>query len=219
MGTVRWRDQVKEFKQQARGRLGFGDRPVLQVIDMQREYANPECPWYVEMAEEVTRNLSILLKAARRKGMPVLYTYNGFREDLVDAGLLPLKLPDLKGGVCREGTEGSMIIEDIAPQGGDHVINKRRYSAFYGTEMGLVMQGVRADTVIVTGCVTSGCVRETAYDAYQRGFRPIVPEECVGDRLPSLHEQSLFILDTWMADVLPLAEVLEYVEGLPDPRR
>lgn len=211
-----WRNQAEQLIHFDRGRVGFGDRPVLLIVDMQAEYTDTDSPWHVPQLESVAAAIQRLLVAARRKAVPVVYTYNGFRKDLADAGLLPRKLPDLEAGVCQEGTEGARILESIAPGAGDLVINKKRYSAFFGTEMDLLLRGWEVDTTIVTGCVTSGCIRETAYDAFQRGYRAIVPEECVGDRYPTLHEHELLVLDTWMADVIPLADVVTYVNALPE---
>jgi maleamate amidohydrolase len=214
-----WREQAKAFDKFAKGRTGFGKNLALLVIDMQKEYADPGCAWSFEMAAPAAKNIQPLLHLVRRKGIPVIYTYNGFRADLTDAGLMAVKSVDLaERRACQEGTDGVKIIESIAPEPGDYVINKKRFSAFFGTDLEVVLRGLGVDTVIVTGCVTSGCVRMTAYDAFQRDFRVVIPAECVGDQTKALHEQTLFVMDVVVADVMPLKEVMAYLAKLP-PRK
>ena len=214
-----WREQAKVFDKFAKGRTGWGKKPVLLVIDMQKEYADPGCAWSFDSASPVAEAIKPLLQLSRRKGIPVIYTYNGFREDLTDAGLMPVKSPDLREGICQEGSEGSKIIEDIAPIPRDYVINKKRFSAFFGTDLDVVLRGLRADTTIITGCVTSGCIRMTTYDAFQRDYRVVIPRECVGDQTKALHEQTLFVMDIVVADVMPTKDVIAYLEKtFPDAR-
>lgn len=197
------------------GKLGFGSRPVLLVIDMQKEYTDKTNPWYFDMAASVSENIVPLLNAVRAKGIPVIYTYNGFRPDLSDAGLMAEKSLDIRNRlVCIEGTPGVKIVDSIAPSSKDIVINKKRFSAFFGTDLLIYLRGLKADTIILTGCVTSGCIRMTAYDAFQYDYRVIIPPECVGDQTRGLHEHSLFIMDQVVADVIPVNQVIEEIGKL-----
>lgn len=214
--SATWQDQAASLIDFERVRLEFGDRPSILVVDMQAEYVSPDSPWHVEHPLSVAERIQGLLAAARRKPVPVIYTDNGFRADLADAGLISLRLPDVRVGVCQEGTEGTEILRAISPRAGDFPGNKKRYSAFFGKEIGPLLQGWGTDTAIITGCVTGDCIRETAYDAFQHGFRPIIPEECGGDSHPALHEQELLILDTWIADVFTLDEMIAHLNSLPE---
>ena len=93
------------------------------------------------------------------------------------------------------------------------VIKKQYASAFFGTPLAAMLTSQRVDTVILTGCSTSGCIRASAIDGMQHGFRVIVPRECVGDRHPGPHEANLFDIDSKYGDVVSKAEVLAYLEG------
>jgi maleamate amidohydrolase len=212
-------EEKRAFSKFGVGKVGFGSRPVLLVIDMQKEYTDKTNPWYFDMAAPAARNILPLLKAARRKGLPIIYTYNGFRPDLADAGLMAEKSLDIKNKrVCIEGTPGVKIVSSIAPKSRDIVINKKRFSAFFGTDLLVYLKGLKADTIILTGCVTSGCIRMTAYDAYQYDYRVIIPPECVGDQTSGLHEQSLFIMNEVVADVIPVEKVIDEINKLVETK-
>jgi maleamate amidohydrolase len=96
----------------------------------------------------------------------------------------------------------------------EFLIWKKWQSAFFGTDLRSILTGLGVDTLVVTGCVTSGCVRATATDAASHGFRVILPRECIGDRTAQIHEANLFDLNAKNGDVVPLAEVLAYLERL-----
>ncbi|MBV8054719.1 MAG: isochorismatase family protein, partial [Deltaproteobacteria bacterium] len=129
-----------------------------------------------------------------------------------DGGLWPEKAPSL-----LELKIGSDLVEldprlRRAPE--DSLLVKKYASAFLGTPLAptLVSRGV--DTVIVTGCTTSGCVRATIVDALSYGFRPIIPEEAVGDRAQEPHDANLFDIDSKYGDVVSIADALTYLEEL-----
>ena len=135
-----------------------------------------------------------LLAMARKADVPIIYTHS----------------------ILRDPADPSFnkIVEPLAPMPGDLVIEKSYASAFYGTA--LISQLIRrkADTVIVVGNSTSGCVRATCVDAQENGFSVVIPEECVFDRIQASHKVNL--LDLWMkyAQVMPVAKVKAYVESL-----
>jgi maleamate amidohydrolase len=211
-------EEERAFSKFSVGKVGFGSHPVLLIVDMQKEYADRNNPWYFPSATTVARKIKTVLKEFRAKNLPVIYTYNGFRRDLSDAGLFRDKSLDVKMGlVCVDGTSGVEIMKEIAPNERDIVINKKRFSAFFGTDLLIYLNGLDADTIVLTGCVTSGCIRMTAYDAFQFNYRVIIPADCVGDQTPQLHEQSLFIMDRVVADVLPSAEVISYIRKIEGP--
>jgi N-carbamoylsarcosine amidase len=112
------------------------------------------------------------------------------------------------------GSDAVAIDERIAPEPGEHVMVKKRASAFHGTHLSSFLTALGVDTVILTGVTMAGCVRHTAEDAIAEGFRPIVVRECVGDRVPGVVEWNLFDIDAKFGDVEPLERVLDYLEGV-----
>lgn len=182
------------------GRLGFGRRAALVVVDVVRAYLEPSSPLYAGV-ETARDGVVRVLGAARAARAPVAFTVVRYRPGSGDGGHFVRKIPSL--GVLEEGSP----LGALDPRHDELVVVKQYASAFFGTSLAssLVADGV--DTVVVTGFTTSGCVRATAVDALQHGFRPIVVREAVGDRDPRPHEANLFDLEAKYADVCREDEV------------
>jgi maleamate amidohydrolase len=110
------------------------------------------------------------------------------------------------------------IVPELRPEPDDTILIKQYASSFFGTPLAAMLTALRVDTLIITGCSTSGCVRATAVDACQNGFRAIVPRECVGDRHSAPHEANLFDIQSKYGDVVDKSAVLSYFESLPGER-
>lgn len=194
------------------GRAGFGSRPALIVIDVSVGFTSPESPLVCDL-EEVVAAIRQLLEEARRAELPIVFTTVSYTEgDKRTAGAFIDKVPALL--TLEAGSRWVEIDPRIAPRENEPVLNKLFASAFFGTALSTFLAGNGCDSLIVTGASTSGCVRATAVDALQHGYRPIVPREAVGDRNPDAHAANLYDLDTKYADVVSLPEVIEHLEGL-----
>ena len=194
-------------------KLGFGEKPALIVVDFQLGFTVPEqSPLAGNLDAEVAAT-NELITAARKKDIPVIFTVVGYdphRQD--DAGLWPEKAPSLR--MLKIGSDLVKLDPRLNQEPGDLVITKKYASGFFGTYLASTLTMQSVDTAIVTGCTTSGCVRATVMDALANGFRPIVPIECVGDRAQEPHQANLFDIGAKYGDVMPLQEVLEYLEQL-----
>lgn len=194
-------------------KLGFGKKPALIVVDFQLGFTVPEqSPLAGNLSAEVAAT-NELIAAARKKDIPVIFTVVGYdphRQD--DAGLWPEKAPSLR--MLTIGSDLVKLDPRLNQEPGDLVITKKYASGFFGTYLASTLTMQSVDTAIVTGCTTSGCVRATVMDALANGFRPIVPIECVGDRAQEPHQANLFDIGAKYGDVMPLQEVLEYLEHL-----
>ena len=191
------------------GRSGFGLRPALVVVDMSVGFTDPESPLHCDL-EDVVSAIARLLDAMRAAALPVVYTTVAYDEgDRVTAGVFIDKVPALL--TLEAGGRFVEIDPRIAPVEGEPVVKKLFASAFYGTALSSLLATQRCDGVIVTGASTSGCVRATAVDALQHGYRVVVPREAVGDRNPAAHEANLYDIDAKYGDVLPLEDVLDYL--------
>ncbi len=194
-------------------RLGFGKKPALIVVDFQLGFTVPEqSPLAGKLDAEVAATNELIV-AARKKDIPVIFTVVGYdphRQD--DAGLWPEKAPSLR--MLTLGSDLVKLDPRLNHEPGDLVITKKYASGFFGTYLASTLTMQSVDTAIVTGCTTSGCVRATVMDALANGFRPIVPIECVGDRAQEPHQANLFDIGAKYGDVMPLQEVLAYLEQL-----
>ncbi len=190
--------------------IGFGQRPAILVIDLLNAFTNPELPLGSNL-DAVVEATTTVLAAGRGARVPILYTDVWYEEDMADSGIWRLKqkgLPSLIRGA------GTAIDPRVGRRPEEPVVTKKYASAFFGTDLVSRLNAGAIDTLVITGCTTSGCVRATAVDAVQYGYRPMVVREAVGDRSQAAHEQSLFDLDQKYADVVGVDAVLAYFERL-----
>lgn len=195
------------------GRIGFGKRAAILVVDFIRAYTTLGAPLYAAAVVEAVRQTVDVLAAARRKGVLVIYTRVIYNPSGIDGGIFVQKVPVLRTLV--EGEPLAEIVPELPPARADVILNKQYASAFFGTSLAAMLTAHGVDTVIITGCSTSGCVRATAVDGMQHGFRVIVPRECVGDRRAEPHEANLFDIHSKYGDVISRAEALAWLEALP----
>jgi nicotinamidase-related amidase len=193
------------------GRVGFGQHPAVLVIDFIVGFTDPESPLASDLSSELAATLTVL-EAARNRTVPVYFTTTVYESDLMDAGLFLRKVPSL--ATLARGTRWIEIDPQLQRRFSEPVIEKKYASAFFGTHLASTLTASGIDTLIVTGCTTSGCVRATVVDALQHGFRAIVPRECVGDRAPGQHEANLIDIDGKYGDVVDQPTVLSFLESL-----
>ena len=192
--------------------MGFGRTPAIIVVDFIRAYTEPGSPLYALAVVQAVQATVPLLKTGREKRIPIIYTRVIYHASGVDGGLFVRKVPALRRMV--EGEPLADIVPELPPGPNDVILNKQYASSFFGTSLAAMLTAKGIDTLIITGCSTSGCVRATAVDAMQNGFRPIVPRECVGDRHKAPHEANLFDINAKYGDVLPLSQVLLQLQNL-----
>jgi maleamate amidohydrolase len=176
-------------------------------------FTSPDSPLHCDL-EEAVRAIASLLAAVRAAGLPVVYTTVSYGDgDRVAAKAFVEKVPALLA--LAEGSRFIGIDPRLAPLADEPVLNKLFASAFFGTALQSLLAAHGCDSVIVTGASTSGCVRATAVDVLQHGYRLVVPREAVGDRNPAAHEQALYDVDAKYGDVLSLEETLAWLAALP----
>jgi maleamate amidohydrolase len=192
------------------GRGGFGQRPALLVVDMTLGFTHPESQLGSDLDGPVEA-IRKLLEAARGAEIPVVFTTVAYREsDKLTAAAFIDKVPALL--TLEAGSRWAELDPRISPRETEPVLNKLFASGFFGTGLSSALTAAGVDTLIVTGATTSGCVRATAVDALQYGFRPVVPREAVGDRNPDAHEANLYDVDAKYGDVVSVEETLKYLE-------
>jgi nicotinamidase-related amidase len=205
------KDDEEFFRQRGFGiRIGFGERPALIIIDMIKGFTDPAMPLGANLDLQIAAQQP-LLKVAHERGIPVIFSTVMYEEaDIKDAGIWALKQTGAR--TLTAGSEAVKVDPRVGMQKNDILLMKKYASCFFGTDLVPRLNSRRIDTLIITGCTTSGCVRATAVDAVQNGFRPMVVREAVGDRSVAAHEQSLFDLNAKYADVVGLDETLQYLK-------
>ena len=193
-------------------RIEPGERPAVLVIDLQYAFTDPDFVFGgAELIERATVNTARLLPVARAAGVPVFHTVVVWKDEK-ELGLWTIKLPP-----CAEITPGSRWAEVDGRlwDDSDVLLPKKWPSFFHGTPLISLLTAMQRDTVIVTGCTTSGCVRTTTVDAFSYGFRTILPEDCIGDQGRDAHESNLRDVHRRYAEVTSSDEVIAYLERVP----
>jgi maleamate amidohydrolase len=212
------RDAIQSVEADYRGRgifqdrFGFGRAAALIVVDFAHGWTDEAYAGGSRRLDGPVDATRALLAAARVSGLPVVYTTSPWRPD---GGDQPFKsAADPSPGFRAWDKHACSIDERVAPHPRDLILEKENASAFFGTHLAPYLIGHGVDTLLITGCSTSACIRATATDAKSYRFRPIVVRECVGDRSPVAHEWTLIDIQARFADVVSLDEVLAYVSNL-----
>jgi nicotinamidase-related amidase len=198
-------------------------RTALVLVDLQNDFLH-ERGWYATSGVDIAHMRRVveptrrLVAAARTAEVPVIWTLHGFR-DATDAGPFFELRPFLRDGGLRRGTWGFQVYDELTPDDEDWLVEKNRLSAFFNTNLELILRGLGAETVLIAGVLTNQCIAATSKDAMFRDFKPIVVKECTGTTLPHLHEPALEMvrvgwgevrgLEATIADLLALRGRLE----------
>lgn len=222
-----WTGVITEDEQRRYDAAGFGGtggvgaRPALLIIDVQyRTVGSVRAPYWKAIEDYPTAcgedgwaavdNIRSLLAAFRARGLPVLYPHVAPKNSQTDGGRLAAKIPTIMG----IDAAGYRFVDEVAPEPGDVLLPKKHPSAFFGTPLVSHLIDLGADTLFVTGCTTSGCVRSSVTDAFAYNFKVVVPQECVYDRSPTSHAVNLWDMNAKYADVVPVADAIAMIDGL-----
>lgn len=192
------------------GRLAAGKRPAVLVIDVVRAYLDPASPLHAG-ADHVLEANRRLIGAARKAGIPVIYTRVAYADNGADGGLFYRKVPAL--AAFRGDAPMGAFPAEIAPLADELVITKQYPSAFFGTPLASALVAKGIDTLLLTGFSTSGCVRASALDALCHGFVPLVVDGACGDRDPQVHAGNLFDIRAKVGEVVSLDEAIALLAG------
>ncbi len=185
--------------------LGMGDKVALLIVDFVNGFDDAD-QFGGGNVTEACNNTVYLLKTCREMNLTIAHTRVVLADDGSDDNIMAIKVPALKK--LTEDAPGSHIVDRLKPLPGEIIVRKRLPSAFFGTDLAPNFTMRRIDTVLVTGCTTSGCVRASAVDAMCHGFRPIVISDCCGDRALEPHEANLFDLRQKYTDIMTRDEAI-----------
>ena len=211
-----WEDIIPQEDLQAYSKSGWGlrrewgQRPALLIVDMTRAFVEDRFPLgWSKTGLPAVAAIKRLLEKVRVHQVPVFYTTIKPSHTPAESGRWKSPSPPI-----MNLDEAHEIYPDISPRPEDSIITKRRPSAFFGTELVSLLNYDGIDTLIVTGMVTSGCIRATVVDAFSYNYIVIVPEECVADRGQLSHKINLFDMHMKYADVVPLGDLEHYLDSL-----
>lgn len=191
--------------------VGFGKYPLVLVVDLINGFTNPTSPLGTDMTT-VVKAVRRLIDSARTKAVPIVFTSIAYENPERDAGLWIKKIPSLM--ILRYGSHWVDVDERLQRRPEEILLVKPFPSAFSCTDLQAKLQCFGIDCIILCGATTSGCIRATAVDALQHGFRCIIPKEGVGDRAELPHDVNLMDINAKYGDVIELRKVIEYIENL-----
>jgi nicotinamidase-related amidase len=192
---------------------------VHVVIDDQNDFLHPD-GWYARNGVDIAHMQRVIeptkeLNAeCRRRGVPIVWTRHG-THGLEDGGPFMQLRPFLRDGGLRVDTWGYEILTELDPRPEDWIVAKSRLSAFFQTNLELVLRGLGAETVLLTGVLTNQCVGATCKDALFRDFKPVVVEECTGTTMPHLHEPAIEMIGVGWGQVATLESALAELRAFP----
>ncbi len=192
------------------GRFGFGQSAALIVIDMAYGWTDPAYAGGSARLDSAVAAIGQLLPVARAKGIPIIYTTSPVQDKPQFKSAA-----DFSPAYRKWDRRACSIDERLQPEPADYLVVKEHASAFAGTALVGHLIAHRVDTLLITGCSTSACVRATATDAKSYQLRPIIVREAVQDRSEVAHEWTLFDIQARFADVVSLDETLTHLRGLP----
>jgi len=194
--------------------LGLGVRPAILVIDFIEGFSSPESPLGGPWSAEVARTAG-LLERARSKRVPVIFTTVEYEPAEIEGNLLVRKAPRV--GLLKRGSRWCEVDHRLPRADTDLIVAKKHGSAFFGTALVSHLQTMGVDTLLVAGCVTSGCVRASVVDAAQYAYRTLTIRDATGDRSPLAHEANLLDIEARYGDVASCETALSYLERIAPP--
>lgn len=206
------KDELGSYERSGLGKIReLGKKPAVLVVDMINCFVNDDQTLgYSKTGREALFSIKKLIDTARPLNVPIIYTTSKLFKNPADRGLW--KSGD--GKKFFEKEDACEVVAEIRPRSDESLIAKLRPSAFFGTELISLLVYHKIDTLIVTGMVTSGCIRATVVDAFSHNYLVVIPEECVADRNQISHKINLFDMQMKYADVVPLEKVTAYLESL-----
>ena len=191
--------------------VGIGERAALVTVDFTNGFNDP-AHFGGGNIDAAIKRTATLLSHARSWGWPIAHTRVVYADDGSDAGVFTWKVPAL--AKLTESNPLGQLVPELDPKPAEYIVRKTQASAFFGTNFLSWLIGHRVDTLFVTGCTTSGCVRATVIDAVSNNLRTMVVNDCVGDRALGPHKANLFDMQQKYADLMSCDEVVNYYLNL-----
>ncbi len=189
-------------------------KTAFLIVDMQNDFCLPGAPFEVKGAMGVARNIRRALEACRQHKLPVVHVFRYYRPDGSDVEITRYDKFMQVGGALIEGTKGGEIVEELKPLAGEYLVCKRRWSAFFQTELDSLLKRLGVDQVVVTGVQTPNCIRGTVWDANSLDYEVIVLVDGTGANTQEVHEANLTDMKNIGAKMMT---VDEFVKSLPNP--
>lgn len=190
-------------------------KTALLIIDMQNDFCLPEAPFEIKGAMSVTPQIKKAIDASRNCGLPIIYIIRHYRADGSDVEITRYHDFIKKGGACIRGTKGAEIIDELKPVKGDYIIVKQRWSAFFQTELDILLRRINVDQIVVTGIQTPNCIRATVWDANSLDYEVILLTDGTAAKTPEVHRANLYDMQNIGIQLMTTDEFISHLPNLP----
>ncbi|HHU87287.1 MAG: cysteine hydrolase family protein [Pelotomaculaceae bacterium] len=190
-------------------------KTALLIIDMQNDFCLPGAPFEVKGALSVAAQIKKALDAGRSFGLPIVHVIRHYRADGTDVEITRLQAFMEKGGALIEGTKGAEIIDGLKPVKGEYIVVKKRWSAFFQTELDILLRRLKVNRIVVTGVQTPNCIRATVWDANSLDYEVILLTDGTGAMSPEVHQANLFDMQNIGIELMTTEEFITYLHNLP----
>ena len=190
-------------------------KTALLIIDMQNDFCLPGAPLEIKGAMSVVPQIKKALDASRKWGLPIIYIIRHYRADGSDVEITRYHDFMKKGGACIRGTKGAEIIDELKPLKGDYIITKRRWSAFFQTELDMLLRRLNVDQIVVTGVQTPNCIRATVWDANSLDYEVIVLTDGTAAKTQEVHRANLYDMQNIGIQLMATDEFISHLPNLP----
>jgi len=181
---------------------------VVLVVDMQNDFVLPGAPMCVMGAYDTVPAIERFLDYARTNKWMIIYAYRIHRPSGIDAELFRRHFFDEGHPFCIAGTKGAEVVDAIAPRPGDIIITKQRFSAFFGTDLGIVLHGLGAKNVYIVGTQYPNCIRSTAVDAMCFGYNTTVVTDCCSAATEEVAQANIYDIKNMGIPCVPSADIM-----------
>jgi len=190
-------------------------KTALLIIDMQNDFCLPGAPFEIKGAMSVTPQIKKAIDASRNCGLPIIYIIRHYRADGSDVEITRYHDFIKKGGACIRGTKGAEIIDELKPVKGDYIIVKQRWSAFFQTELDILLRRINVDQIVVTGIQTPNCIRATVWDANSLDYEVILLTDGTAAKTPEVHRANLYDMQNIGIQLMTTDEFISHLPNLP----
>jgi nicotinamidase-related amidase len=190
-------------------------KTALLIIDMQNDFCLPGAPFEVKGALSVVPQIKKALDAGRSCGLPIVHIIRHYRTDGMDVEITRLQAFIEKGGALIEGTKGAEIINELKPIKGEYIVTKQRWSAFFQTELDILLRRLHVNHIVVAGIQTPNCIRGTVWDANSLDYKVTVLTDGTGAMSQEVHQANLFDIQNIGIQLMTTEEFTTYLHNLP----
>lgn len=188
-------------------------KSCLLIIDMEYGFIDKNSPLFVKNGPKIVKNIKKILENFRNKNLPIIFVKREHRDSGVDIDKVRLEVFKKSNGLITENDKSSEIIKDLKPLKNEIVVIKRRWSAFFGTELEILLKRLKIENLIVTGVQTPNCIRATVYDALSLDYDVIVISDATASSSKKIQKYNLSDMENIGVKLLSTEEIIDMIQN------